>query len=178
MSRNEPPAGSSMRLARYRPPPRRTTGAGRIRTGSEWSAECGVGDRWGRRVARAGTKEAPKKGRRRGEGSAEFDAGRARWWPNCANVIRLTGVVFAPSRAGFATAHRDAISAIGEKSGGAREAWGFDVPTAFGGVRAAGIIGESGISRGSEGLTCGNVGHRLRRWNDSARSSGAAVMRG
>ena len=149
--------------------------------GARWSVSgdrsgVGVVCEWvGRRVARDGGRG---KGRKKGRRGAEFDAGRARWWPNCANVIRLTGVVFAPSRAGFATAHRDAISAIGEKSGGAREAWGFDVPTAFGGVRAGGIIGESGISRGSEGLTCGNVGHRLRRWNDSAGSSGAAVMRG
>lgn len=112
------------------------------------------------------------------ERSAEFDAGRARWWPNCANVIRLTGVVFAPLRAGFATAHRDAISAMGEKFDAVREALGFDVATAFGGVRAAGIIGESGISRRGEGLTCGNGGHRLGRWNGSAGRSGAAVMRG
>lgn len=136
----------------------------------EWAQA--VGGVW---VARGGGRG---KGRKRGRRGAEFDAGRARWWPNCANVIRLTGVVSAPSRAGFATAHRDAISAIDEKSGGAREALGFDVPTAFGGVRAAGIIGESGIFRHGEGLTCGNAGHRLRRWNDSAGSSGAAVMRG
>ena len=53
----------------------------------EWAQA--VGGVW---VARGGGRGKRRKKVRR---SAEFDAGRARRWPNCANVIRLTGVVFA-----------------------------------------------------------------------------------
>lgn len=61
--------------------------------GGERSVEWEIGGWVGRRVARGGGRG---KGRKKGRRGAEFDAGRARRSPNCANVIRLTGVVFAP----------------------------------------------------------------------------------
>lgn len=70
------------------------TGGGRGGVVSGWRVVCewaqAVGGVW---VARGGGRE---KGRKKGRRGAEFDAGRARRWPNCASVIRLTGVVFAP----------------------------------------------------------------------------------